>query len=302
LGPGTWDQISSLAEKEAELLIGAHESIAGGVAKAVSRAEEDGCEVIQIFTGSPSRWSVPPVSEDSAREYRYAYGASSLRYTLVHGSYLINPASPDAALWERSLGAIVEEYKRCIAIGADYLIMHPGSSRGSGREESVARVAKIIGHLFTQCDSGPVVLIENTAGAGETLGGDFSDIFGIADRLASPERIGCCFDTAHAFAAGYDLRTPSAVSESLERMQFELGEVLIHALHLNDSARPLGSGVDRHARIGEGLMGTEAFHSLMNRKEFSGLPAVLETQPLPEDEGRYRSQIELLKSLREGVR
>lgn len=283
------------------MLIGAHESIAGGLDKAVARGEEDCCEVIQIFTGPPSRWRVAPVTEEAAGLFRRRIEESSISSVLVHGSYLINPAGPDEALWQRSLRALEEEYQRCLAIGAGGLVIHPGSTRGAKRRQGIERAARMVAGVLERFSNGPHILLENTAGSGHNLGASFADIVEIIDLAGGGERMGCCFDTAHAFAAGYDLRDPDSLADSLGRIDSQMGLTLIKAVHLNDSARELGSGVDRHARIGEGLLGKKAFSLLLARREFRRLPAVLETAPLPDDEGRYRPQVDLLLRLREAA-
>lgn len=280
------------------MLIGAHESISGGLERSVERAEEDGCEAMQIFSGSPGSWSVPPVSLDAAEKFRERFAGSPLRSVMVHGSYLINPASPDHALWERSLDAMKGEYNRCRQIAADYLVVHPGSHRGSGPDDGIRRAAGLVARVLDDACDGPAILLENTAGSGNTLGGTFSELGRIRGLIPFPDRVGFCLDTAHAFAGGYDLGSGEGVRKALARINNEACPGLIMAFHINDSVRPLGSGVDRHARIGEGLMGMDGIKTLLGMGEFRDHPAILETRPLPVPQGRYRDQVDLLKSLR----
>ena len=280
------------------MLIGAHESISGGLERSVERAQEDGCEAMQIFSGSPSRWSVPAVSDDTAGKFREGLAASSLRAVMVHGSYLVNPASPDPVLWKRSLNAMKAEFSRCRRIGADYLVVHPGSHRGEGLEDGIRRAADLFSRVLDVSPDGPVILLENTAGSGDTVGSCFSELSRIRGFINFPDRVGFCIDTAHAFAGGYDMGTADGVKRSLSRIDDEAGIGLVRAFHLNDSAKPLGSGVDRHARIGEGMMGMAGFKFLLELGEFKVHPGVLETRPLPVPEGRYRDQVDLLKNLR----
>jgi deoxyribonuclease-4 len=282
------------------MLIGAHESIAGGLVNAVTRGVQDHCEVIQIFTGAPSRWQVPEIKPAAAQEFSRRLDDSSLVSFMVHGAYLVNPATPDPDLWQRSLGALEKEYERCRAIMAPYLIIHPGSACGSSPDEAIGRSARMIRSVLDKYPDGPDILIENTAGSGSTLAGTFSEVSEIMGLVDCGSRVGCCFDTAHAYAAGYDIREEDTLSESLGRMDSEMGLGHIKAVHLNDSARELGSRVDRHARIGEGLLGEEPFAVLLGRSEFADVPAVLETTPHAEEEGRYRPQVQLLKRLRKG--
>ncbi len=284
------------------MLIGAHESISGGIELSIERAEQDGCESVQIFSGSPNRWSVSSIDESVAGLFREKVQASRIASVLVHGSYLVNPASPDRDLWQRSLRAMLSEYRRCRALGADYLVVHPGSHRGAGSAEGIRRAAELFTMVLEEVSDGPVILLENTAGPGHALGGNFGELSLIRDRIRADDRVGYCLDTAHAFASGYDLSTPELVEASLKKIDGEAGLALIGAFHLNDTVKPLGSRVDRHARIGEGLLGEAAFAFLLQCSDFINHPAVLETQPLPVPQGRYRDQVDLLKKLRGDVK
>lgn len=280
------------------LLIGAHESISGGFWKSVVRAVEDGCEVIQIFSGSPSRWEVPEIQSGEAALFRKELRKAGMRTVLVHGSYLINPASPDPDQWSRSLTAMIREYGRCRAVGADFLVVHPGSHRGQGAAGGVERSAEMVRGVLTEWEDGPMILLENTAGSGSTLGGTFLELGRIRRASGFSDRVGYCFDTAHAFAAGYALSGDGGIRRVLDEVDREAGLDLVKAFHLNDSAREFGSRVDRHARIGEGLMGLDPFRELVADAGLAGLPGVLETQPLPVLHGRYRDQVDLLKGMR----
>jgi deoxyribonuclease-4 len=282
------------------VLIGAHESAAGGYANAVSRAREDGCESFQLFTAAPGRWSMASEAP-GAKAFREACAASGLGAFLVHAPYLVNIASPDDPLWEKSAAALVADYRRAAALGAAGLVLHPGSHRGAGGEEGVRRAAAALSRLFAEVPDppgGPLLLLENTAGSGGSLGASFAQLSAIRAGVSSPDRVGYCLDTAHLFAAGYDLRTAGAFADSLARVDGEAGLAPVRAFHLNDSARPLGSGIDRHERIGEGLIGVGGFQALLRDPRFAALPAAIETVPDPV--GRYRPQLDLLRSLREG--
>lgn len=298
----TWKKINNLTafpgRKGRAMLIGAHESISGGLERSVERAEEDGCEAMQIFSGSPSKWSMLPVPSDAAGKFRESLAESQVRSILVHGSYLVNPASPDRELWKKSLDAMKAEYSRCRQIAADYLVVHPGSHRGDGLEDGIRRAADLFTRVLEGAGDGPVILLENTAGAGSTLGGSFTELGRIRGLIPFPARIGFCLDTAHAFAGGYDMGTGEGVKKALAGIDDEAGTGPIMAFHINDSARALGSGIDRHARIGEGLMGMDGFKTLLGLVEFRGCPAILETQPLPVPRGRYKDQVDILKGLR----
>ena len=285
--------------KDFGLLIGAHESISGGLWRAAERAAEDGCEVIQIFSGSPNRWDVPEVARDEADRFREGIQMAGISGVLVHGSYLINPASPDRGLWERSRESMIREYGRCRMINADYLVVHPGSHRGQGAEGGVERAAELFRAVLDEATEGPMILLENTAGSGNVLGGTFSELRLIRRETGCPDRMGYCFDTAHAFASGYDITGEDGFRRVMEVVDKEAGLDLVKAFHLNDTARGLGSRVDRHARIGEGILGLSTFARFLGDLLFEEIPAVLETQPLPVPHGKYRDQVDMLKELRE---
>ena len=283
--------------REDALLIGAHESIAGGFDRAIHRAVEDGCRAAQIFTGSPGRWEAPPIEPGTAQGFQTALEQSGVQSVLVHARYLINPASPDPHLWIRSMMALREEYERAGILGVDGLVIHPGSHRGTTDEDGIRRASEMIGRLLEESKDGPLLLLENTAGSGSALGADFSHLAAIREGTFHPDRIAYCMDTAHAFAAGYDLSDEAAVRSSMGRIDTEIGLENIRALHLNDSAKGLGSRIDRHARIGEGLIGLNGFRALFETGEFISIPGILETEPHADKEGRYRPQVELLLSL-----
>jgi len=279
------------------LLIGAHESIAGGFDKSIHRAVEDECEAVQIFTGPPGRWAIPSVEPNAARAFKKALSVDGDMPVVVHGAYLVNPASPDPDLWVRSLVALKEEYARCRALGIDNLIIHPGSHKDTSMEDGVRRAAEMVRAVLDDNRDGPDILLENTAGSGSSVGSSFAQLAAIREQSGYPGRVRYCFDTAHAFAAGYDLRDEESVRSTLGRIDGEAGLENIRAVHLNDSMREFDSRVDRHERIGEGHIGMKGFAAIVNQETFQQVPGILETQPLPDDEGRYRPQILLLKKL-----
>ena len=281
------------------MLIGAHESIAGGFEKSITRALEDECEAFQIFTGPPGRWTVPEIKAKAARDFRKARDASGSIPVVVHGIYLINPAGPDPDMWVRSLMALKEEYARCRVLGIDRLVIHPGSHRGTSVEDGIRRAAEMVRTVLEENAQGPEILLENTAGSGSSIGSSFLHLASIREMTGYSQRVRYCFDTAHAFAAGYDLRDRKKVKVTLSRMDSEAGLENIRAVHLNDSQKTLGSKVDRHERIGEGFIGEKGFRALVRTEVFKDIPGILETKPLPDSDGRYLSQVRLLKRLTE---
>jgi deoxyribonuclease-4 len=280
------------------VLIGAHESISGGYDRSVRRAVEDECEAFQIFTSPPGRWRTPSIASSAARAFLSAQSANGPLPVLVHCIYLINPASPDPDIWVRSLMALKEEYARCIALGIEQLVVHPGSHKGTSEKDGIGRAAEMIQAVFEEYPRGPELLLENTAGSGSSIGSSFSHLSAIRDLVKGGRMVGYCLDTAHAYAAGYDLRNAAKLNETMRRIDGEAGLDHIAAVHLNDSLKELGSGVDRHERIGEGQIGKDGFKAIVQHENFADIPGILETQPLPDNRNRYRPQVRLLKKLR----
>ena len=283
------------------MLIGAHESIVGGFEKSITRAVEDECEAVQIFTGPPGRWTIPQVRGKAAIAFKKALADHGAMPVVVHGIYLINPAGPDPDMWVRSLMALKEEYTRCKALGIDRLIIHPGSHRETSVDDGVQRAAEMIQAVLSENNAGPDILLENTAGSGSSIGSSFTHLANIRELSGFQDRVRYCFDTAHAFAAGYDLRDRKRVKSALTQIDGEAGLENIFCVHLNDSMKELGSRVDRHERIGEGHIGEKGFRAIVNRDVFADVPGILETQPFPDSEGRYLSQIRFLKSMVGGI-
>ena len=216
---------------------------------------------------------------------------------IVHGIYLINPAGPDPDMWVRSLMALKEEYARCRALGVNSLVIHPGSHRQTSVDDGVKRAAEMIQAVLDENREGPDILLENTAGSGSSIGSSFVQLEAIRKEAGSPHRLKYCFDTAHAYAAGYDLRDRKKVETALARIDSEAGLEHIKCVHLNDSMKELGSRVDRHERIGKGYIGEKGFAALLSQEVFLDVPGILETQPLPDSAGRYRPQVRLLKKI-----
>ena len=279
------------------MLIGAHESIAGGFEKSIIRAMEDECESVQIFTGPPGRWTIPKVGKMAARKFRKSVSDHGAMPVVVHGIYLINPAGPDPDMWVRSLMALTEEYARCRALGINSLVIHPGSHRQTSVEEGIKRASEMIQVVLDENDDGPDILLENTAGSGSSIGSSFAQLASIREMTGYAQRVKLCFDTAHAFAAGYDLRDRKKVKAALARIDEEAGIENIRCIHLNDSMKELGTRVDRHERIGKGHIGENGFRAILRQEVFAAVPGILETQPLPDSAGRYLSQVRLLKKL-----
>ena len=274
------------------MLLGAHESIAGGVSRAFARAEEHGAESLQIFTRSARGWTSPPLSE----EERTAFKAEAKRTGLpavAHASYLVNLATEDAALRKKSLDGLWEELSRCEALGVASLILHPGSH--PDEQAGTRLVAEAINGLHVRAKGFKSRLcLEVTAGQGSSLGWRFEQIAAILDHVKAKARVGICLDTCHLFAAGYDLSSEKGCRDVLAEFDTVVGVDKVCAFHLNDCKKELGCRVDRHEELGVGTLGLAPFRVLVNDERFRGVPAVLET-PSPE---RYAEALGLLKGLR----
>ncbi|MDD5264807.1 MAG: deoxyribonuclease IV [Candidatus Bipolaricaulis sp.] len=259
-------------------VLGAHLSIAGGPGRgfpgAVDEARALGATALQIFTRSPSVWRARTIDTAEAAAFRASASACGLRFVAVHAIYLLNLATPDDALYERSVAALVLEMQRAEALGADCVVTHLGAHRGSGVEKGVARVvAGIVRVLAAARRVG--LLLETSAGSGTTVGGRFGEIATIVERVAD-ERVAVCFDTCHAFAAGHDLRTARAVEATLRRFDRAVGLERLRLVHLNDAAHGLGSRRDRHEHLGRGAIGS-GLASLVRHPALERVPFILET-------------------------
>lgn len=262
---------------------GAHMSIAGGVDRAVDRAAQVDCDSVQIFTKNNNQWRAKPIPPEQVERFTQRLAETGIGPVVAHDSYLINLASQDYELWEKSIEAFRVELERCDVLGVPYLVTHPGSHGGAGEEVGIRRVAEALDRVHAALpDQRVMTLLEITAGQGNTLGDRFEELAGIRALVAAPELVGYCFDTCHAFAAGYELRTAEGYAETMEAFDRVLGLENLRAFHLNDSKRDLGSRIDRHDHIGQGVIGLEGFRHVVNDPRFVDLPGLLET-PKSED-------------------
>ncbi len=273
-------------------------SIAGGVQNALHAGESVGCEAIQIFTKSSRQWASAPLSEDDIRAFKDTQEASGIHTVVAHDSYLLNLGAPDTELRKKSITAFVDEMERCEALAIPYLIAHPGAHTGQGERAGLRTIARSLDAIQRRCQGYKVnVALEITAGQGTNLGYRFEQISNIIDSVKMSDRLRVCFDTEHAFAAGYDLRTREGYERTFTEFDEKIGIELLAAFHLNDSKKELDCRVDRHEIIGKGHIGLEPFRLLMNDKRFFGLPMCLET-PKGKDLKEDRETLELLRSFR----
>mgnify|MGYP006292103079 CR=1 FL=1 len=278
--------------------IGAHESTAGGLHLAFGRAEADGCEALQIFTGYNTRWAPRPLPHEQASLFRSEAARLELP-VLSHAIYLINLASPHGELWQRSVDALTEELERCETLGVELAVLHPGSHMGAGEASGLRRVSAALGELHRRTAGFRArIALENTAGQGNTLGHAVEHLEQIIDRAPGGDRLAVCIDTCHAHAAGHDLRSARGYATFVDALERRIGLDRVRAFHLNDSLRELGSRRDRHQHVGEGALGRAAFARLVNDPRFAGRPAVVETPAEPDGRPSFARNVGALKSLR----
>ena len=278
--------------------LGAHMSIAGGMHRAIERGRSIGCNAVQLFVHNTNQWRTRKLGPGEIALFREKAGMFAPNFILAHSSYLVNLASPDRKILERSLEGFLDEMNRARALGIPYLVVHPGSHRGAGEAAGVKRIASSLDDILSATrPSGPEILLETTAGQGDSLGTTFDQLARIIGAVRANGSIGVCFDTCHVFAAGYDLRTKRTYEETIRAFDLALGIERLKAFHVNDSRKELGSRGDRHAQIGEGALGLKAFSFLMNDERFFDRPMVLETPKGTDDSNDIRN-LALLRGLR----
>ncbi len=269
------------------LLIGAHMSVAGGAAAAFARAEAVGCACMQIFTRNPRQWRGNPLAEADVRAFKREQRRTGIWSVVSHANYLINLASRDRALRRRSGQAIGEELAHCELLGLSGVVVHPGSHKRGGVEDGIKRAADAINAAFDLPTNAKAKLIlETTAGQGDSVGCRFEHLAGIIERIEQRRRVGVCFDTCHVFAAGYDMRTPKAYEETWAEFDAAIGRGRLKVVHLNDCKGSLGSNLDRHEHIGRGKLGRQAFQLVMQDSRLARVAKILETPKGPKDDGR----------------
>lgn len=279
------------------MLIGAHVSTAGGLAKAVDRGEEIGCSSIQIFNQSPRAWRPTNYTEEDFAEFREAMKGSAIESVIIHAIYLINTVTPDREMAAKSREALIHALRVGDAIGADGVVLHPGSRKQEEIVPAIIRSGELIGDAISETDRCPI-LIEHMAGHQNILAHTFEEIAGIIEAAGGGKRLGLCLDSCHLYAAGYDIGTYDGIERMLKESDKALGKRRLKALHLNDSKEPLGSKRDRHADIGKGEIGESGFARFLSEPRFDGLPATMET-PGPDKKGPVAADIELARKLRQ---
>jgi deoxyribonuclease-4 len=281
------------------MLIGAHVSPAGGPANAVQRGVERGCESIQFFNQSPRAWRPRVYSDEEVEAFRAAVGESEIDAVLIHAVYLLNCASEDKEIRDKSLTALTAALQAGDALGAVGVVLHPGSALKDGGpvDAAIARASETIAEALADSERCPLHL-EDTAGAGGTLGRSFEELAALIERAGGGERLGVCLDSCHLLASGYDVRTADGLGAVLDDFDSVVGLDRLASLHFNDSATPLGSNVDRHAPPGEGCLGREGCAAFLSEPRFEGMPVILEGPGL-EGKGIIPEDIVFAGELRE---
>ena len=273
---------TSSSRKRSGRPLGAHQSISGGLPKAVDRAIETGCDCMQIFTRNVNQWAVKPIEDDVATAFKEAVLAAKLKLVIAHDSYLINPASGDDTLREKSIQGLVTELERADLLGIPWVVAHPGAAGSQDRTVAVHRAADgIIESLRRTKKLGSGILIETTAGQGTCLGDTFEEIAAMLHRIdkikSLQKRVAVCLDTCHVFAAGYPLQPKKSLDDTLRQFDKTIGLSRLKVIHANDSKREQGSHVDRHEGIGDGEIGRAAFKLLVTHPKLKKIPFILET-------------------------
>lgn len=278
------------------MILGKHVSIAGGIDKSLKRAADIGCNSVQIFVKNPRGWKMREIDTAEVENFKAERKKYNINPVVVHAAYLINLASPKDELWEKSISALKSEYQRCDRLGAEYLIFHPGSHTGSGLKSGIERIAAALNKILAEIDSKTMILLENTAGAGTSIGEEFSQIKKIIDLVDKAERLGICVDSCHAFTAKYDLSQKEGLEELISDFEDTIGLKHLKVFHLNDSKYDCCTNKDEHAHIGKGKMGSNAFKRLINHPKLRDKVFILETPWFEKEED---DDVILLKKLRE---
>jgi deoxyribonuclease IV len=268
-----------MAEQRAQLLLGAHMSIAGGVSHALDRAAQVGSNAVQVFTKNNRQWIGPPIDALDIERWQAQKGSLHIEYAVSHASYLINLAGSKDDLWQKSMLAHADELVRAHAYAIPHVVLHPGSHVGSGVEYGVARIAEALNriHDLTPECAGTVTCLEVMAGQGHCLGRSLAELQAVMEMVEARARVAVCLDTCHLHAAGYDLRTPADYERFMGEVESWIGLPAVKVWHLNDSKGVLASHLDRHVHIGEGDIGVEAFRWILNDRRWDGTAMLLET-------------------------
>jgi deoxyribonuclease-4 len=260
-----------------QIKCGLHVSIANGIDLAVDRAKEKTCDTFQIFTSNPRSWKSRSLHMNETTKFNEKLHESRMMPVFSHIPYLPNFSSSNISVYKKSVRSLIEELNRCNRLGISYIVIHLGSHLGKGRIFGLKKITNAITTAFSSSDGKATLLLENTAGAKNSMGGSFREIQEIIDQISDKNRLGICFDTCHAFATGYDLRDATAIGETIDRLKEEIELERLKVVHANDSKGKFGSHIDRHEHIGIGYIGNKGFRTILHTDIFSRLPIILET-------------------------
>ena len=274
-----------------KMKFGFHISIAGGFSKVVTRAIPLGCETIQFFSRNPRGWKYSSLDDEDVATFRKDIETAHIDPVVVHMPYLPNLAHAKGNHYKKSVDSLVEDLKRCQILGAKYLVTHVGKCMDSSEEKGIASVIKSLNTAFRKVKNDVMVLLENTAGQGSEIGYSLEHIGQIIVRVNQPERVGVCFDTAHGFVAGYNIKAKIGLNKMLRRFDETIGLDRLHVLHLNDSKTPFNSHVDRHWHIGQGEIGKEGFRLIVNHPKLQHLPGIMETPKKEENDDKRNMKV-----------
>jgi deoxyribonuclease-4 len=295
VGLGAKRTTGGMARIVGAVILGAHVSSSGGVHTAIDRAEAMGAESVQVFTQSPRRWAPTNHDPENLERFKERRAEVGIDGALCHALYLINLASPDDELYEKSVAALVNTVDVACAIEADGVVFHVGSHLGAGMDAGLDRVTEAMKRVLDRCGDTTWLLMENTAGAGDTIGRSVDELALLFERLDAHPRLGLCLDSCHLYGSGYDVTDRAALDGVLEAVDAGMGLDRLRAVHVNDSAAELGSNRDRHANMGEGLLG-DGLEVFLGHPRLQGLPAVLEV-PGKDGKGPDANQVKKLKRL-----
>lgn len=279
-----------------KFLLGAHMSIAGGLENALFKGASIGCSAIQIFTSSNRSWRTKEFTQEEITKFLKAKEETGISDVITHSNYLINLATEKNDVLEKSIISIENELIRCNNLKIKYLVMHPGAGV-KNEEKALEQVISSLIKILDNSKSQTYILLENTAGQGTSIGYSFEQLAFLLEPLKSYNKIGICFDTCHAWAAGYDFSNKLNYEQMWDKFDKLIGLKYLHAIHINDSAKPKGSYVDRHQNIGQGTIPMQAFKLLMNDTRFKSIPKILETPEITEELIDFSNNMNILLGL-----
>ncbi|MDX2065926.1 MAG: deoxyribonuclease IV [Fimbriimonadaceae bacterium] len=265
--------------------IGAHMPTKDGLGGAIRNGAAIGCTAVQVFTNSPQTWRAKPITPAMVEDFRAAREETGITHVVSHDSYLVNLCANDPAKLENSIRGLIAEVTRCATYGITKVVSHMGAHLGAGADVAIPVVAESARQVLAETDPSVMILMETTAGQGSSLNANFEELARMRDAIDSP-RIGVCLDTCHIFAAGYDIRTADGFTEVIDRFDAVIGLAALQAIHVNDSLKPFGSRLDRHAHLGEGEIGPAAFRALVQDARLAEIPMMVETPDADTDHAR----------------